>query len=71
MKIVLFTKNGQLQALVQFYDAASAKQAMIALDGKNVFLEGFFLGGGSCNFISFFSELEKRPIKYNIGQWNF
>eukprot|EP00003_Mantamonas_plastica_P022536 TRINITY_DN385_c0_g1_i5.p1 TRINITY_DN385_c0_g1~~TRINITY_DN385_c0_g1_i5.p1 ORF type:complete len:619 (+),score=203.01 TRINITY_DN385_c0_g1_i5:1505-3361(+) len=36
-RIVIFTKNGEQQALVEFADPASAPSAMLALNGKDIY----------------------------------
>jgi len=65
MKVVLFTKNGQLQALIQFDDAVTAKQAMIALDNKNIY-------DGCCSLRIDYSKLDDLTVKYNNDKtWDY
>jgi len=65
VKIVLFTKNGQLQALIQFDDAPTAKQAMIALDNKNIY-------DGCCSLRIDYSKLDDLTVKYNNDKtWDY
>jgi len=65
LKVVLFTKNGQLQALIQFNDAVTAKQAMIALDNKNIY-------DGCCSLRIDYSKLDDLTVKYNNDKtWDY
>jgi len=65
MKIVLFNKNNQLQALIQFHDAATAKKALLAMDNKNIY-------DGCCSLRIDYSKIEDLAVKYNNEKtWDY
>jgi len=65
MKIVLFTKNNQLQALIQFHDADTAKRALLAMDNKNIY-------DGCCSLRIDYSKIEDLAVKYNNEKtWDY
>ncbi|XP_058493772.1 polypyrimidine tract-binding protein 1b isoform X2 [Solea solea] len=58
LRIIVFTKNSQFQALLQFPDGASAHNAKLSLDGQNIY-------NGCCTLRISFSKLNSLNIKYN------
>ncbi|XP_061423664.1 polypyrimidine tract-binding protein 2-like isoform X6 [Lethenteron reissneri] len=58
LKIIIFNKNSQYQALMQFADASNAHQAKTMLDGQNIY-------NGCCTLRVGFSRLTNLNVKYN------
>ncbi|XP_069375526.1 polypyrimidine tract-binding protein 1b isoform X7 [Paralichthys olivaceus] len=58
LKIIVFTKNSQFQALLQYPDGASAQAAKLSLDGQNIY-------NGCCTLRISFSKLTTLNVKYN------
>ncbi|NXQ29067.1 PTBP3 protein, partial [Alaudala cheleensis] len=58
MKIVMFHKNNQFQALLQYADAMSACYAKMSLDGHSIYT-------GCCTLRIDFSKLTNLTVKYN------
>ncbi|NWV02630.1 PTBP3 protein, partial [Ptilonorhynchus violaceus] len=57
-KIVMFNKNNQFQALLQYADAMNAYYAKMTLDGHSIYT-------GCCTLHIDFSKLSNLTIKYN------
>ncbi|NXK67250.1 PTBP3 protein, partial [Sylvietta virens] len=57
-KIVMFHKNNQFQALLQYADAINAYYAKMSLDGRSIY-------SGCCTLHIDFSKLTKLTVKYN------
>ena len=57
-KVVLFTKHGVFQALVEFVEVRSAAQALRALNGKNIY-------AGCCTLNLTFSRLKDLVVNFN------
>ncbi|XP_047192543.1 polypyrimidine tract-binding protein 1b isoform X1 [Scophthalmus maximus] len=58
LRIIVFTKNSQFQALLQYQDGASAQGAKLSLDGQNIY-------NGCCTLRINFSKLTSLNVKYN------
>ncbi|XP_027146101.1 polypyrimidine tract-binding protein 1 isoform X6 [Larimichthys crocea] len=58
LRIIVFTKNSQFQALLQYPDGASAQAAKLSLDGQNIY-------NGCCTLRISFSKLTSLNVKYN------
>ncbi|XP_018518232.1 polypyrimidine tract-binding protein 1 isoform X2 [Lates calcarifer] len=58
LRIIVFTKNSQFQALLQYADGASAQAAKLSLDGQNIY-------NGCCTLRISFSKLTSLNVKYN------
>ncbi|NWT01260.1 PTBP3 protein, partial [Mionectes macconnelli] len=58
LKIVMFHKNNQFQALLQFADAMNAYYAKMSLDGQSIY-------SGCCTLRIDFSKLTSLKVKYN------
>ncbi|NXA11082.1 PTBP3 protein, partial [Sapayoa aenigma] len=58
LKIVMFNKNNQFQALLQYSDAMNAYYAKMSLDGQSIYT-------GCCTLRIDFSKLTSLKIKYN------
>ncbi|XP_029985457.1 polypyrimidine tract-binding protein 1-like [Sphaeramia orbicularis] len=58
LRIIVFTKNSQFQALLQYSDGQSAQAAKVLLDGQNLY-------NGCCTLRISFSKLTTLDIKYN------
>ncbi|XP_042372567.1 polypyrimidine tract-binding protein 1-like, partial [Plectropomus leopardus] len=58
LRIIVFTKNSQFQALLQYPDGASAQSAKLSLDGQNIY-------NGCCTLRISFSKLNSLNVKYN------
>ncbi|XP_061894865.1 polypyrimidine tract-binding protein 1b isoform X1 [Entelurus aequoreus] len=58
LRIIIFTKNGQFQALLQYPDAANAYNAKVSLDGQNIY-------NGCCTLKISFSKLSSLNVKFN------
>ncbi|NXY60882.1 PTBP3 protein, partial [Callaeas wilsoni] len=58
MKIVMFHKNNQFQALLQYADATNAYYAKMSLDGHSIYT-------GCCTLHIDFSKLTNLTVKYN------
>ncbi|XP_034559431.1 polypyrimidine tract-binding protein 1b isoform X3 [Notolabrus celidotus] len=58
LRIIVFTKNSQFQALLQYPDGASAQAAKLSLDGQNIY-------NGCCTLRISFSKLTTLNVKYN------
>uniref|UniRef100_A0A3P9CNH1 Polypyrimidine tract binding protein 1 n=1 Tax=Maylandia zebra TaxID=106582 RepID=A0A3P9CNH1_9CICH len=58
LRIIIFTKNNQFQALLQYPDGASAQAAKLSLDGQNIY-------NGCCTLRISFSKLTSLNVKYN------
>uniref|UniRef100_A0A8C5D844 Polypyrimidine tract-binding protein 1-like n=1 Tax=Gouania willdenowi TaxID=441366 RepID=A0A8C5D844_GOUWI len=58
LRIIVFTKNNQFQALLQYQDGASAQAAKLSLDGQNIY-------NGCCTLRIGFSKLTSLNVKYN------
>ncbi|NWV32550.1 PTBP3 protein, partial [Grantiella picta] len=58
LKIVMFHKNNQFQALLQYADAMNAYYAKMTLDGHSIYI-------GCCTLRVDFSRLSNLTIKYN------
>uniref|UniRef100_A0A3B5QQS1 Polypyrimidine tract-binding protein 1 n=1 Tax=Xiphophorus maculatus TaxID=8083 RepID=A0A3B5QQS1_XIPMA len=58
LRIIIFTKNNQFQALLQFSDGSSAQAAKLTLDGQNIY-------NGCCTLRISFSKLTSLNVKYN------
>ncbi|XP_061594848.1 polypyrimidine tract-binding protein 1b isoform X3 [Cololabis saira] len=58
LRIIVFTKNSQFQALLQYADGASAQAAKLSLDGQNIY-------NGCCTLRISFSKLNSLNVKYN------
>ncbi|XP_041861656.1 polypyrimidine tract-binding protein 1b isoform X2 [Melanotaenia boesemani] len=58
LRIIVFTKNSQFQALLQYPDGASAQAAKLSLDGQNIY-------NGCCTLRISFSKLSSLNVKYN------
>ncbi|NXF06670.1 PTBP3 protein, partial [Smithornis capensis] len=58
LKIVMFNKNNQFQALLQYSDAMNAYCAKMSLDGQSIYT-------GCCTLRVDFSKLTSLKIKYN------
>ncbi|XP_044216871.1 polypyrimidine tract-binding protein 1b isoform X2 [Thunnus albacares] len=58
LRIIVFTKNSQFQALLQYRDGASAQAAKLSLDGQNIY-------NGCCTLRISFSKLTSLNVKYN------
>uniref|UniRef100_A0A3Q4AYJ8 RRM domain-containing protein n=1 Tax=Mola mola TaxID=94237 RepID=A0A3Q4AYJ8_MOLML len=58
LRIIIFTKNSQFQALLQYPDGASAQAAKLSLDGQNIY-------NGCCTLRINFSKLTSLNVKYN------
>ncbi|NXA85114.1 PTBP3 protein, partial [Melanocharis versteri] len=58
MKIVMFHKNNQFQALLQYGDAMNAYNAKMSLDGHSIYT-------GCCTLRIDFSKLTNLRVKYN------
>ncbi|NXM68042.1 PTBP3 protein, partial [Serilophus lunatus] len=58
LKIVMFNKNNQFQALLQYSDAMNAYYAKMSLDGQCIYT-------GCCTLRIDFSKLTRLKIKYN------
>ncbi|NXK41252.1 PTBP3 protein, partial [Piprites chloris] len=57
-KIVMFNKNNQFQALLQYADAMNAYYAKMTLDGQSIY-------SGCCTLHIDFSKLTSLKVKYN------
>ncbi|XP_075342167.1 polypyrimidine tract-binding protein 1b isoform X2 [Odontesthes bonariensis] len=58
LRIIVFTKNNQFQALLQYADGPSAQGAKLSLDGQNIY-------NGCCTLRISFSKLTSLNVKYN------
>ncbi|XP_035996685.1 polypyrimidine tract-binding protein 1b isoform X2 [Fundulus heteroclitus] len=58
LRIIIFTKNNQFQALLQYSDGTSAQAAKLSLEGQNIY-------NGCCTLRISFSKLTSLNIKYN------
>ncbi|EDO43995.1 predicted protein, partial [Nematostella vectensis] len=58
LKIVIFTRNNQFQALVQFSQSTEARAAKCSLDGQNIY-------NGCCTLRIDYSKLKTLSVKYN------
>ncbi|NXY16732.1 PTBP3 protein, partial [Atrichornis clamosus] len=58
LKIVMFNKNNQFQALLQYADAMNAYYAKMTLDGQSIYT-------GCCTLRIDFSKLTSLKVKYN------
>ncbi|XP_017293087.1 polypyrimidine tract-binding protein 1b isoform X3 [Kryptolebias marmoratus] len=58
LRIIIFTKNNQFQALLQYSDGPSAQAAKLSLDGQNIY-------NGCCTLRISFSKLTSLNVKYN------
>ncbi|KAM8888338.1 polypyrimidine tract-binding protein 1b isoform X1 [Synchiropus splendidus] len=58
LRIIVFTKNSQFQALLQYQDGASAQTAKLSLDGQNIY-------NGCCTLRISFSKLTTLNVKFN------
>ncbi|NXG94193.1 PTBP3 protein, partial [Stercorarius parasiticus] len=58
LKIIIFTKNNQFQALLQYADPGNAFHAKMALDGQNIY-------STCCTLRVDFSRLNSLKVKYN------
>ncbi|XP_047230384.1 polypyrimidine tract-binding protein 1-like isoform X7 [Girardinichthys multiradiatus] len=58
LRIIIFTKNNQFQALLQYSDGTSVQAAKLSLDGQNIY-------NGCCTLRISFSKLNSLNIKYN------
>ncbi|XP_038142754.1 polypyrimidine tract-binding protein 1b isoform X3 [Cyprinodon tularosa] len=58
LRIIIFTKNNQFQALLQYSDGSSAQAAKLSLDGQNIY-------NGCCTLRISFSKLTSLNVKYN------
>ncbi|XP_056270002.1 polypyrimidine tract-binding protein 1b isoform X2 [Pseudoliparis swirei] len=58
LRIIVFTKNSQFQALLQYADGAAAQSAKLSLDGQNIY-------NGCCTLRVSFSKLTSLNVKYN------
>ncbi|KAL3976920.1 kelch repeat and BTB domain-containing protein 3 [Sarotherodon galilaeus] len=58
LRIIIFTKNNQFQALLQYADGTSAQAAKLSLDGQNIY-------NGCCTLRISFSKLTSLNVKYN------
>ncbi|NWQ94353.1 PTBP3 protein, partial [Burhinus bistriatus] len=58
LKIIIFTKNNQFQALLQYADPMSACYAKMALDGQSIYT-------ACCTLRVDFSRLNSLKVKYN------
>uniref|UniRef100_A0A665TZ48 Polypyrimidine tract-binding protein 1-like n=1 Tax=Echeneis naucrates TaxID=173247 RepID=A0A665TZ48_ECHNA len=58
LRIIVFTKNSQFQALLQYSEGASAQAAKVSLDGQNIY-------NGCCTLRISFSKLTSLNVKYN------
>uniref|UniRef100_A0A672IR97 RRM domain-containing protein n=1 Tax=Salarias fasciatus TaxID=181472 RepID=A0A672IR97_SALFA len=58
LRIIVFTKNSQFQALLQYPDGASAQAAKLSLDGQNIY-------NSCCTLRISFSKLTSLNVKYN------
>ncbi|NXL70165.1 PTBP3 protein, partial [Leptocoma aspasia] len=58
LKIVMFHKNNQFQALLQYADATNAYYAKMSLDGHSIY-------AGCCTLRIDFSKLTNLTVKYN------
>lgn len=58
LRIIVFTKNSQFQALLQYADGQSAQAAKVLLDGQNLY-------NGCCTLRISFSKLTALDIKFN------
>ncbi|XP_013874632.1 polypyrimidine tract-binding protein 1 isoform X2 [Austrofundulus limnaeus] len=58
LRIIIFTKNNQFQALLQYSDGAAAQGAKLSLDGQNIY-------NGCCTLRISFSKLTSLNVKYN------
>ncbi|XP_020514150.3 polypyrimidine tract-binding protein 1 isoform X4 [Labrus bergylta] len=58
LRIIVFTKNSQFQALLQYPDGVSAHSAKLSLDGQNIY-------NGCCTLRISFSKLTTLNVKYN------
>ncbi|XP_055021183.1 polypyrimidine tract-binding protein 1b isoform X3 [Boleophthalmus pectinirostris] len=58
LRIIVFTKNSQFQALLQYSDGQAAQAAKVLLDGQNLY-------SGCCTLRISFSKLNTLDIKFN------
>ncbi|XP_056460003.1 polypyrimidine tract-binding protein 1b isoform X1 [Gadus chalcogrammus] len=58
LRIITFTKNNQLQALLQYPDGMTAQHAKLSLDGQNIY-------NACCTLRISFSKLTSLNVKYN------
>uniref|UniRef100_G3PK33 RRM domain-containing protein n=1 Tax=Gasterosteus aculeatus aculeatus TaxID=481459 RepID=G3PK33_GASAC len=58
LRIIVFTKNSQFQALLQYAEGASAQSAKLSLDAQNIY-------NGCCTLRISFSKLTTLNVKYN------
>ncbi|KAM6289925.1 polypyrimidine tract-binding protein 3 [Aegotheles albertisi] len=58
LKIIIFTKNNQFQALLQYADSMNAYHAKMALDGRSIY-------NGCCTLRIDFSKLASLKVRYN------
>ncbi|XP_059689326.1 polypyrimidine tract-binding protein 3 isoform X4 [Gavia stellata] len=58
LKIIIFTKNNQFQALLQYADPMNAYYAKMALNGQSIYT-------GCCTLHIDFSKLTSLTVKYN------
>ncbi|KAF7202903.1 polypyrimidine tract-binding protein 1 isoform X3 [Nothobranchius furzeri] len=58
LRIIIFTKNNQFQALLQYSDGSSAQASKLSLDGQNIY-------NGCCTLRISFSKLTSLNVKYN------
>ncbi|NXD81785.1 PTBP3 protein, partial [Halcyon senegalensis] len=58
LKIIIFTRTNQFQALLQYADAMNAYHAKMALDGQSIYT-------GCCTLRIDFSKLTDLKVKYN------
>eukprot|EP01116_Phalansterium_solitarium_P003583 TRINITY_DN143_c0_g2_i1.p1 TRINITY_DN143_c0_g2~~TRINITY_DN143_c0_g2_i1.p1 ORF type:complete len:432 (+),score=122.79 TRINITY_DN143_c0_g2_i1:194-1489(+) len=57
-KVIIFNKNGQIQALIQYASVHEATAAKIALEGQNIY-------SGCCTLHLQYSQLAQLTVKYN------
>uniref|UniRef100_A0A8C5A8H9 RRM domain-containing protein n=1 Tax=Gadus morhua TaxID=8049 RepID=A0A8C5A8H9_GADMO len=58
LRVITFTKNNQLQALLQYPDGMTAQHAKLSLDGQNIY-------NACCTLRISFSKLTSLNVKYN------
>lgn len=58
LRIIIFTKNNQFQALLQYSEGTSAQAAKQTLEGQNIY-------NGCCTLRISFSKLTSLNVKYN------
>ncbi|XP_061635466.1 polypyrimidine tract-binding protein 1b isoform X1 [Phyllopteryx taeniolatus] len=58
LRIIIFTKNSQFQALLQYPDSSTAHAAKMCLDGQNIY-------NGCCTLRINYSKLSSLNVKFN------